>query len=63
MIQKKDSKMKQQSTCDQQHRIRVKHPVDARHGYLCCDSRQCMFKVEMAGRFFCLLDKPDDQIE
>jgi hypothetical protein len=55
-----ENRVKHQTACDLLHRIRVRgHDADAGK-FLCCDSRQCLFKVESAGRLFCILEKPGE---
>lgn len=53
--------MTQRATCDLLHRIRAKGPGPGGCKFLCCDSRQCLFKVESAGQMFCVLEKPGDE--
>ena len=60
MARNGETKLKQPTACDLQHRIRVSDPGPDGCEFLCCDSRQCLFKVESAGRLFCILKKPGD---
>jgi hypothetical protein len=59
MNQEKNGKATQKSACDLKHRIRADGPGDGPSGYFCCDSRQCLFKVEFDGRNYCLLERSD----
>jgi hypothetical protein len=61
--QDREPMMKRGAACDLLHRIRVKDPGGNGCEFLCCDSRQCLFKVESAGRLFCILERPGENGE
>ncbi|MDI6739055.1 MAG: hypothetical protein QME74_01665, partial [Candidatus Edwardsbacteria bacterium] len=50
------------SACDYKHRIAVKDANGAITGYMCCDSRSCLFKVIKDDKQFCVLEKPEDDV-
>ena len=59
MNQEKSGNPTQKSACDLKHRISADGPVEGPSSFFCCDSRQCLFKVESGGRNYCLLERPE----
>ena len=45
------------AACDLTHRIPAARASKDGCAFLCCDSRQCLFKVESDGRLYCRLEK------
>jgi hypothetical protein len=54
-----DKMVEHKSTCDLQHRIHLKSQSHSECEFMCCDSRQCLFKVEIADRCFCKFGKQE----